>query len=337
MGDRTIDNTFPSLPTTPCFSIKASSGRKRYFFWLLQSISRPLDALLLSHNPITFLHFCSCQYCKFLTVELHWFTADELEVDAMLKKSSFWPGEHASGALGGLNFRNLGIDSWMRPHQRVEPGISSQPQQNEYYRALAAAALQEFRSTDAPKHSMSHVQPSISSSLTHFRSQSPQLLHQSSHHDASGPHLQLSSSRPQSPLEVGVNMPQCSGYSEGDIHMVSSPSASGSFPLHSMLGRTHLGCDSGQLTQVNRPTLSAQQSPPGPIVHGGNIVREPQVITCNLKLFCFSFGTPSFRTKSCIVIRCCWSGCICRGFCAIAFLRSACHQSKRFSSEDPCS
>ncbi|KAG0627423.1 hypothetical protein M758_2G199800 [Ceratodon purpureus] len=202
--------------------------------------------------------------------------ADE-EMDAMMKRSSFWSGEDASGALGGLNFRNLGMDSWMRPQQRIEPSIPPQPQQNEYYRALAAAALQEFRSTDTPKHSMGHAQPSGSPSQMQFRSQSPQLLHQSSHHDGSGPLLQLSSSRPQSPLEVGVNMPQCSGYSEGDIHMASSPSASGSFPLHSMLGRTHLGCESGQLTHLMRTPQVAPQTQSVPVVHGASVVREPQV------------------------------------------------------------
>jgi hypothetical protein len=116
---------------------------------------------------------------------------------------------------------------------------------NEYYRALAAAALQEIRCADASTHSMPHAQPSVSSSQMQFRSQSPQLNQHGGQHvsNASGPVLQLSSSRPQSPLAVGVSMAQCSGYSEGDIHMTSSPSASGSFPLHSMLGRTHLGCE----------------------------------------------------------------------------------------------
>ncbi|KAG0504354.1 hypothetical protein KC19_6G026900 [Ceratodon purpureus] len=202
--------------------------------------------------------------------------ADE-EMDLMLKKSSFWSRENGSDALGGLDFRNLGMDSWMRTQQSQEPALPAQ--QNEYYRALAAAALQEFRCADAPKQSMTHAQPSVSSSQMQFRSQSPQLNQHGGQHvaNASGPVLQLSSSRPQSPLEIGVNMAQCSGYSEGDIHMASSPSASGSFPLHSMLGRTHLGCESGQLTHMMRPSHSAQQSQSGPMIHGGNIVREPQV------------------------------------------------------------
>ena len=195
----------------------------------------------------------------------------------MLKKSSFWSRENGSDAFGGLDFRNLGMDSWMRTQQRVEPGLPTQ--QNEYYRALAAAALQEFRCADTSKHPMSLGQASVSSSQMQFRSQSPQLNQHGGQHisNASGPLLQLSSSRPQSPLPAGVNTAQCSGYSEGDIHVASSPSASGSFPLHSMLGRTHLGCESGQLTHMMRPSHSAQQGRPGSVIHGGNIVREPQV------------------------------------------------------------
>lgn len=206
-------------------------------------------------------------------------------MDLMLKKSSFWSREDGSDALGALNFRNLGIDSWMRNQpQPLQPGLPAQ--HNEYYRALAAAALQEFRGSDASKQSMAHAQPSASSSQMQFRSQSPQANQHGGQHvsgNASGPMLQFSSTRAQSPLEVaGVNMAaQCSGYSEGDIHVGSSPSASGSFPLHSMLGRTHLGCENGQLTHMMRPTHNAQQSQSGSMVHGGSgVQREPQVINC---------------------------------------------------------
>lgn len=203
------------------------------------------------------------------------------EMDMMLKKSSFWSREDGSDALGALNFRNLGMDSWMRNQpQPMQPGIPAQ--QNEYYRALAAAALQEFRGADTSKQSIAHVQPSVSSSQMQFRSQSPQANQHSAQHvsNVSGPMLQLASSRAQSPLEVaGLNMAaQCSGYSEGDIHMASSPSASGSFPLHSMLGRTHLSCESGQLTHVMRPAHIVQQSQSGSLIHGGSVAqREPQV------------------------------------------------------------
>jgi hypothetical protein len=44
----------------------------------------------------------------------------------MLKKSSFWSRENGSDALGGLGFRNLGMDSWMCTQQRVEPGLPAQ-------------------------------------------------------------------------------------------------------------------------------------------------------------------------------------------------------------------
>lgn len=203
-------------------------------------------------------------------------------MDLMLKKSSFWSREDGSDALGALNFRNLGMDSWMRNQPRVEPQQPGLPvQQTEYYRALAAAALQEIRSTDPSKHPMAHAQPSVSSSQMQFRSQSPQTNQHGGQHvsNASGTMLQLSSSRPQSQLEVGVNVAQCSGYSEGDIHM-ASPSASGSFPLSSVLGRTHLGCESSQLSHMMRPTHNAQQSQSDSMIHGGSVVREPQVINC---------------------------------------------------------
>lgn len=241
---------------------------------------------------------CSCgRLFKPLMHGIVLVAADE-EMDAMLKKSSFWSGEDGSGALGTLNFRNLAMDSsWaQRPQQRVEPGTSTQ--QNVYYRALAAAALQEFRVPDAGKPL---ANSSLSSSQMQFRSQTPQLLHQqSTHHlsEASAPLLQLLSSRSESPLEVGVNMPQCSGYSEGDIHMVSSsPSASGSFPLHSMLGRTHL--DSNLLM---RPAQSGQHSQSGPVLNGGSAAgREPQVINCNLAMFAlkwFALRLDHFKTIS---------------------------------------
>lgn len=209
----------------------AGERQRRVSLWEIEPLTTPF---LLSPPPLAFR-----------SKRPRGGRADE-EMDAMLKKSSFWSGEE-------LNLRSLGMDSWMRPQQTGVP--PPQPQQNEYYRALAAAALQEFRTSDA--------QPSLSSSQMQFRS-----------HDAAGPLLQLSSSRPQSPL----NMPQCSGYSEGDIHMASSPSASGSFPLHSMLNRTHLGCDTGQLTHLMRPTQSPQHSQSRPIIHGpASVVREPQV------------------------------------------------------------
>uniref|UniRef100_A0A7I4F3W5 Auxin response factor n=1 Tax=Physcomitrium patens TaxID=3218 RepID=A0A7I4F3W5_PHYPA len=201
------------------------------------------------------------------------------ETDSMLKKSSFWSGENSTDALGRLTFRTPSLDSWMRPKQ---PGLPMQ--ENEHYRALEAAALEEIRTTSTAKNPMSRVQSSIPSSQMQF--QPPHVLRQSSQHgelhmpEASGPLLQLSSSRPQSPFEVGINMPQCSGYSEGKIHMASSLSASESFPLHSMLGRTHLGCDTVQVTHVIRPGKSAQQNLSGAAIHGSSaVVRDPQLDT----------------------------------------------------------
>lgn len=240
----------------------AGERQRRVSLWEIEPLTTPF---LLCPPPLTF------------RAKRPWGGRDE-EMDSMLKKASFWSGDSGShmDALGALNLRNFGMSSWMRtPQQRVEPGLPAQ--QNEYYRAFAAAALQEIRCSDASKHAMSHAQPSLSTSQIEFRSQSPQSNQHTAQHipNTAGPVLQLSSSRPESPLDVGMNMAQCSGYSESDTHMTSSAYTPGSYPLHSMLGRTHLGCENGQMTYMMRPTQSAQQSQPESIIHGGS-VREPQ-------------------------------------------------------------
>jgi hypothetical protein len=150
---------------------------------------------------------------------------------------------------------------------------------------MAAAALRDIRNVDSSKLSISHTQPNVSAPQLQYHMQTPQVQQQQSQFmqnisDAPGPLLQLASSRPQSPLDVGVNMPQV--YSEADIHMPSR-SVSGTVALHSMLGRTHIGCsispsESGPLNNVMRPNQSSQQSQSGSILQGGSVVaREPQV------------------------------------------------------------
>ncbi|XP_073394625.1 auxin response factor 6 isoform X4 [Physcomitrium patens] len=253
----------------------AGERQRRVSLWEIEPLTTPF---LLCPPPLTF------------RAKRPWGGRVDEEMDSMLKKASFWSGDSGShmDALGALNLRNFGMSSWMRtPQQRVEPGLPAQ--QNEYYRAFAAAALQEIRCSDASKHAMSHAQPSLSTSQIEFRSQSPQSNQHTAQHipNTAGPVLQLSSSRPESPLDVGMNMAQCSGYSESDTHMTSSAYTPGSYPLHSMLGRTHLGCENGQMTYMMRPTQSAQQSQPESIIHGGS-VREPQLDT-----------SPTSRVSSC--------------------------------------
>lgn len=210
-------------------------------------------------------------------------------MESLMKRSQMWMREDGSDALGGLHLRGLAMDSWMRPQHRPETGLPTQD--NEYYRAMAAAALQDFRSVDSSKLSISHTQPSVSAPQLQYHMQTPQVQQQQSQQfmqnisDAPGPLLQLASSRPQSPLGVGVNMPQVYN-SEADMHMPSR-SVSGTVALHSMLGRTHIGCsispsESGQINNVMRPNQSSQQSQSGSILQGASVVaREPQVLVCS--------------------------------------------------------
>lgn len=205
-----------------------------------------------------------------------------------MKRSPMWLREDGSDALGGLHLRGLPMDSWMRPQHRPETGLPTQD--NEYYRAMAAAALRDIRNVDSSKLSISHTQPSVSAPQLQYHLQTPQVQQQQNQQfmqsisDAPGPLLQLASSRPQSPLDVGVNMPQV--YSEADVHM-QSRSVSGNLPLHSMLGRTHIGCsispsESGSLNNGLRPNQSSQQSQSGSILQGASVVaREPQVLVCS--------------------------------------------------------
>lgn len=208
-------------------------------------------------------------------------------MESLMKRSPMWLREDGGDALGGLHLRGLPMDSWIRPQHRPETGLPTQD--NEYYRAMAAAALLDIRNVDSSKLSISHTQSSVSAPQLQYHLQTPQVQQQSQQFmhnisDAPGPLLQLASSRPQSPLDVGVNMPQV--YSEADIHM-QSRSVSGNLPLHSMLGRTHLGCpispsESGPLNNVIRTNQSSQQSQSGSILQGASVVaREAQVLVCS--------------------------------------------------------
>lgn len=140
-----------------------------------------------------------------------------------MKKSQLW--YNSSDSLGPLNF---GMDpSWMRmPQQR--PGLNVSPPQNEYYRTLASAALQEIRTGDPSKPL---VAESLPNSQILYRQQQTQTQQQSQHNqqlmpqmnDVPGPLLQLSTNQTQTSIDMGSAIRSTSSYPESELHM-SSPS-----------------------------------------------------------------------------------------------------------------
>lgn len=108
--------------------------------------------------------------------------------------------------------------------------------QNGQYRALAAAALQEFRNGDPSKQLLSQAVPS---SQLPFRQQQsepqPQQLMQHIN-DIPGPLLQLSTSQTQT-TDLGNSGMSSASYRESDLHMTSATTMSNSFGLQDMMGR----------------------------------------------------------------------------------------------------
>lgn len=81
--------------------------------------------------------------------------------------------------------------------------------------------------------------------------------------DVTGPLLQLSSSRPQSPMQLST-LRASSGYTDSDVHLSPASTASGSFPLQSLLSRTQQGSvltteDTNQFSNLLRSNQSAMQ------------------------------------------------------------------------------
>ncbi len=197
---------------------------------------------------------------------------EEEDIESWLKKSQMWAG--GSDSLGVPNFHGLGMDSStprMRPpQQRLESAVPSP--QNEFYRALAAEALQEIRTRDSSKQF--HPQSLLSSQQLHFQSQQQdqQSMHQMV--DASGPLLQLSFSGPQPQVDLVCSMRPENSYCESELQMVPS-----SFSLLGLLGRT---------AQTNSPTrenshffniLRPNQSEMQTSIQGTDlIVQDPQVL-----------------------------------------------------------
>ncbi|CAK9205694.1 unnamed protein product [Sphagnum troendelagicum] len=156
----------------------------------------------------------------------------------MFWNDNMWAG--GSDSLGVPNFHSLGMDSSTPrirpPQQRLESAVPSP--QNEFYRALAAEALQEIRTRDSSKQF--HPQSLLSSQQLHFQSQQQdqQSMHQMV--DAPGPLLQLSFSGPQPQVDLVCSMRPETSYCESELQMVPS-----SFSLQGLLGTT---------AQTNSPT-----------------------------------------------------------------------------------
>lgn len=150
-----------------------------------------------------------------------------------MKKSHMWPND--SDPLGLQKFGGLAMNtSWMRlPQQNVGSMVPSS--QNEQYRALAAAALQEIRTADSSKQLL--AQSPLLSQL-HFRQHQshpqPQQLMQHIN-DVPGPQLQMSTCQTQT-TDLG-NPARSSSYRESDVQLGPPATTSNSFSYQEMMGR----------------------------------------------------------------------------------------------------
>lgn len=196
-------------------------------------------------------------------------SGEEDDLDTFMKKSQMWP--NGSDPLGSLKFGGLAMDaSWMRlPQQRFGPMIPSP--QNGQYRALAAAALQEFRNGDSSKQLLSQSVPSLHLPFRQEQSQpQPQQLMQHIN-DIPGPLLQLSTSQTQT-TDLGNPGMSSASYRESDLHRASSTTMSNSFGLQDVMGRaptsTPLSSSEGnQLASMMQITSQSGLQPSG-TMHG---------------------------------------------------------------------
>lgn len=223
------------------------------------------------------VHFLGC----FVVVE-------EDDVEGMLKKSPSWPRAEDGDRERTQTFR-VGVDNWIRMPPRGD-AVAAPLADN--YKALAASALQD---TIAQSKQMIPRQSAqvLQSAQLHFRTQhQPALQHMQQHQqlhqqpqqslqlsDATVPLLQLSSSRPQSPIALQT-MRAGAAYPDSDQQLSAAPS-SGQLPLSSMLGRLQTaallsGDDSGQYASIFRSSQSLQQ--PSSVLSVSNLVsRDAQV------------------------------------------------------------
>ena len=190
-----------------------------------------------------------------------------------MKKSHLW--SNSCDSLGPLNY---GMDqSWMRlPQQR--PGHNVSSSQNDYYRTLAAAALQEFRTGDPSK---SLVAESLPNPQILYRQHQAQTQQQSQHNqqlmpqmnDVPGPLLQLSTTQTQASIDMGSTIRPSSSYSESELHM-SSPSPR-AFSMQGLMSRAQgnvpvSSADGNQFSNLMRPNQNGLQ--PCGVMAGSNQV-----------------------------------------------------------------
>lgn len=190
-----------------------------------------------------------------------------------MKKSHLWAT--SCDSLGPLNY---GMDQpWMRLSQQ-RPGHSVSSSQNDYYRSLAAAALQEFRTGDPSKPLGAEVLPN---SQILYRQHQAQSQQQSQHNqqlmpqmnDVPGPLLQLSTTQTQASIDLGSAVRPSLSYSESELHM-SSPSPR-AFSMPGLMSRAQgtgpVSCaDGNQISSVMRPNQNGLQ--PCGVMVGSNQV-----------------------------------------------------------------
>ena len=178
-----------------------------------------------------------------------------------MNKSHLW--NNGCDSLGPLNY---GIDpSWMRlPQQR--PGHNVSSSQNDYYRTLAAAALQEFRTGDPSKplaESLPNAQILYRQHQVQTQQQSQlnqQLMPQMN--EVPGPLLQLSTTQTQTSIDMGNTVRPSSSYSDSELHM-SSPSPR-AFSMQGMISRAQgngpeSSPDGNQFPSLMRPNQNSLQ------------------------------------------------------------------------------
>ncbi|KAL3684899.1 hypothetical protein R1sor_002921 [Riccia sorocarpa] len=242
------------------------------------------------------------------------FPGEDEVLDGSLRKSPLWLRDDERDSLSSLSFRGLGMDAWTTRLAQNADSVNSGPT-SEYYRVMAAAALQEIRANDSSKQMLQRQQQQpLQNHHMQFRQQGQplQLPQQSDQQqvnlqqqqqqlnmqqqqqvltsaqplqlpDVTGPLLQLSSSRPQSPMELPPPMRASSGYTDSDVHISPASTAWGSFPLQSLLNRSQQGGtlpseETNQLVNLLRNSSSLIQQ--APLMSGSGMVnRETPVST----------------------------------------------------------
>ncbi|KAJ7545932.1 hypothetical protein O6H91_08G016700 [Diphasiastrum complanatum] len=207
---------------------------------------------------------------------------EEEEVEGIVKKTSMWDrGDNNRLDVQNSNPSTFGLEHWMRVEQR--PDVSSTTTESDYYRAMAAAALQEFRKTDASKPVMQHPNPPVlqfqqmqfgtqqqqPALVTSVQQQSnvPQLQTQISQlpqqqmlqlPNMQSSSMQFTSNGSQTSLALPASAKATSGLLEANMNMSSL--SSGTIPLHNFPSRINSGAfmpsENGQYPSILRSSQS---------------------------------------------------------------------------------